>query len=464
MTDGLDSAAFDWGLLEPLSAHAGLASDDAVLAALVDVERALMLAWTEERGTPDVVSRAADALDPATLDRPALREGARAGGVAVIPLVEQLRRQAEAAAPGSGGWVHRGATSQDVLDSALVLTAQRCVAQARAGLLRAGQRLATLAEEERSTLTVARTLGQHAGGTTVGATVASWLDGITAAVRQLDQLTFAVQLGGSVATGEAFAVLSGEPAAAERLRSATARLLGLDDPGAAWHTERSASLRIAQAAASAVAALGRYARDLVFLSRTELGEVHFAVAGGSSAMPHKKNPIGAVLLTANALRASGLLATVHAAAVSSDARPAGEWHAEWQALRGLLRLLLESAALAGELDFAFDRAAVERNRTAGGTELLAERATAALTGALGSDFAGRIVREALNRGRTDATGFSAAVAELADAVQPGLSVDFGPAPTLAAAGPLVDAALARFAAADGAGTGSSTSAEAGSSR
>ena len=446
MTDDLDPSAFDWGLLEPLSAYAGFASDDAVLTALVDVERALLLAWTDEDGTPASASVAADALDPSRLDRAALSAGARYGGVVVIPLVEQLRRQAEDAAPGSGGWVHRGGTSQDVLDSALVLTARRAIASARDGLLTAGRRLAELAEAERPTLTVARTLGQQAGVTTLGAAAASWLDGIGASIRHLDELDFPVQLGGSVGTGEAFDVLAGDPGAYGRLRSASARLLELDDPGTAWHAERSAVLRIAQAAAAAVAALGRYGRDLVFLSRTEIAEVRLSSGGGSSAMPHKRNPVDAVLLTANALRAPGLLATVHAAAVSSDARPAGEWHAEWQALRGLLRLLLESAAVAADLDPRVDHDAVERNRLAGGSELLAERASAILTGALGRDMADRIVREALDRHRAGEGDFAAGVAKLAAAEQPGLEVDLGAAPTLAAADRVVDASLARFAA------------------
>ena len=434
---------FDWGLLEPLSAQSGFVCDDAVLAALVDVERAILLAWTDETGTPGTASIAADAFDPGRLDRAALRAGARSGGVVVIPLVEQLRRQAEEAAPGSAGWVHRGATSQDVLDSALILTAQRAVLRAREGLLALARSIADLADAERSTLTVARTLGQQAGATTVGATVASWLDGIVAATRQLDELSFPVQLGGSIGTGEAFDVL-GEPGTADRLRAVTARLLGLDDPGAAWQAERTAVLRIAQGVASAVAVLGRYGRDLVFLSRTEIGEIRFAGGGGSSAMPHKRNPVEAVLLTANALRAPGLLATVHAAAMSSDARPAGEWHAEWQAFRGLLRLLLESAAVASELEPRFDRTMVERNRSAGGSELLAERASAILTAALGRDTADRIVREALDQSRAGEADFGAAVRRLAQLRD--LDLDLGPEPTLAAAGRAVDAALARFAA------------------
>lgn len=438
------SDEFDWGLLEPLCDAAQSASDDALLEALVDVERALMQAWTDHSSVPTAVGIAADALDAAGLDRTALRAGARVGGVVVIPLVMQLRRQAESAAPGSAGWVHRGATSQDVLDSALILIAQRSVRNARAGLISAAERLAALADAERATLTVARTLGQQAGHTTLGAALASWLEGVVAAVQQLDQLVFPVQLGGSVGTGEAFDVLGGSEGMVDRLRASTAGLLGLDDPGRAWQAERSAVLRIAQGAASAVLALGRYGRDLVFLSRTEIGEVRFRSGGGSSAMPHKRNPVEAVLLTANAVRAPGHLSTVHAAALSADQRPAGEWHAEWQALRGLLRLLLESAAVAAELEPIFDHGAVDRNRVAGGSELLAERASAALTVTLGGEPAKRIVRQALDRREAEGADFVVLVGELAEAARPGLVLNLGHEPTLAAADRVVSAALGRY--------------------
>ena len=352
----------DWGLLEPLAGSATATSDDAVLTALVDVERALVLARGDLRG--EDLAAVADALRADDLDRGNLLAGARAGGVPVIPLVVQLRAQADAAAPGSGAHVHAGATSQDILDTALVLVARRALGDARERLLVAGESLATLANAERHTLSIARTLGQHAAQTTAGVTAAGWLDGVTAAIDAIDNDSFPVQLGGTVGTGEDFDREAGSPHTADRLRSALAAGLGLDDPERSWHAERSPILRIASTAALVASALGRIGRDVAFLARTEIAEVSLGSTGGSSAMPHKHNPVDAVLLSANGLRVAGLIATVHSAAVSQDARPTGEWHAEWAAFRGLLRIALESADAAASMlgTLRFERPACELNR------------------------------------------------------------------------------------------------------
>jgi len=353
----------DWGLLEPLGASAAATSDDAVLAALVEVERALIRAWGHVLG--EDLDSVAGALDVAALDRDGLLAGTRSGGVPVIALVEQLRAQAESVTTGAGDRVHTGATSQDILDSALVLVARAGLAETRGHLVSTGEALVVLAEGERHTVSIARTLGQHAAPSTVGVTIAGWLDGVSSALEAIDDTVFPVQLGGAVGTGEAFDRRAGRVDATPELRAAVADDLGLADPGRSWHSERSPILHIADPAAIVVAALGRIGRDVAFLARTEIGEVVLAATGGSSAMPHKRNPVDAVLLTANGLRAPGLLATVHAASVSQDARPAGEWHAEWQALRGLLRLALESADAADAVvaGLTIDPEAVARNHS-----------------------------------------------------------------------------------------------------
>ena len=355
MTEDANTGGIDWGLLEPLSGGAAdSTSDDAVLAALVDVERAHLGSGGRLQG-PDL-DAVADSFRPEAIDRVNLLAGSRTGGVPVIPLVQQLRALAEAVVPGSGAAVHVGATSQDVLDSALMLVASRALGLAGARLRAAGDRLVALAEAEVHTIAIARTLGQHAAQSTVGVVAAGWLDGVTSAVESLDALTFPVQLGGAVGTGEHLDAGA---------RAALAARLGLDDPGRSWHTERSPILATAASAALIAAVLGRIGRDVAFLARTEIGEVVLGTTGGSSAMPHKRNPVDAVLLTANGLRAPGLLATLHSAAVSQDARPAGEWHAEWSAFRALLRIALESADAATTMlaGLEFDHAAVERALT-----------------------------------------------------------------------------------------------------
>ncbi|MEL4320176.1 lyase family protein [Leifsonia sp. YIM 134122] len=353
MTEERDPGWTDWGLLEPLAASAGATSDDAVLEAMIDVERALLRAGGDlSVRDADTV---ADAFRPEAVDRAALLEGLRTGGVPVIPLVSQLRAMAEAVVPGSSSSVHAGATSQDVLDSALVLVASRTIRVARERLLDTGAALVALATNEVQTIAIARTLGQHAAQSTVGVVAAGWLDGVTSAIEEVDSLSFPVQLGGAVGTGENLG---------PDVRAVIAADLGLDDPGRSWHTERSPILRIAASVAVIAAVLGRIGRDVGFLARTEIGEVVLGATGGSSAMPHKRNPVDAVLLTANGLRAPGLLATVHTAAVSQDARPVGEWHAEWAAFRTLLRIALESADAAASMlsDISIDHAAVQKSR------------------------------------------------------------------------------------------------------
>ncbi|NEN07965.1 3-carboxy-cis,cis-muconate cycloisomerase [Diaminobutyricibacter tongyongensis] len=329
--------AFDWGLLEPAGEAGSAAGDDAVLSALVAVERALVLAWADLDGRNGEALAAL--LDASALDRGALVAGLRRDGVPVISLVEQLRAQAGDRADE----VHRGATSQDILDSALMLVSRDVLAAARGELLAAGNAFAALARRESATPYVARTLTQEAEPTTLGAAIAVWLDAVSSSVEALDAAAFPVQLGGAVGTGEAFARLSGRADAPAALRASVARHLHLADPGRAWHTDRSPVLAVAGVAALVCVSAGRVGRALALGARD--GILQPDQGGGSSAMPHKHNPVDAVILTANGLRAGGLVATLHAAALSSDARPAGEWHAEWQAWRGLLRLAAESAAV-----------------------------------------------------------------------------------------------------------------------
>ncbi|HXR45761.1 MAG TPA: lyase family protein [Pseudolysinimonas sp.] len=394
----------DWGLLDPLAVESAATADDAVLTALVDAERALLRAWGSVGDAPADLDDIAAALDADAIDRVALLDGSRRGGVPVIALVTQLRAQAGAVRDGAAAWVHRGATSQDILDTALSLVADRGFAGVRRDLLAAGDRLAALADAERGTLAAARTLTQHAAPTTIGAVAASWLDGVCSAIEAVDATATPVQLAGAVGTGEAFDVLAGR-AVHDELRRAFAAELSLADPQRSWQVERSPVLAIAGTAALVVAALGRIGRDLALLARTELGEVSLASAGGSSAMPQKQNPVDAVLLTANALRAPGELATVHTAAVSADQRPAGEWHAEWLPLRALLRMAEQSAAVAAAAfaGLTVHHDAVARDLALTGDALLEERVAA------GGDPA-------------------------------------DPAPTMTAAGRTVDAAIARFGA------------------
>jgi len=323
--------AFDWGLLEPAGEAGTIASDDRILDAMVEVERAHLGAWGALLGVETTSTLEAGDLDRASL----LRESRRAG-VPVVGLAQALRQQ-------GGTLVHQGMTSQDVMDTALMLISRDVLTTARAGLVAAGSSFAALAREHRGTPFAVRTLTQEAETSTLGAVIGGWLDVISSALETVDAVAFPLQLGGAVGDGDAFARLSGRPDAVTELRRRMAGALGLTDPVRAWHTDRSPVLAVTRASASVCSAGGRIGRDLGLLARDETATpIH---GGGSSAMPHKRNPVDAVLLVANGLRVGGPLAVVQTASLSYDARPAGEWHAEWQAWRETLRLAAESASL-----------------------------------------------------------------------------------------------------------------------
>lgn len=372
-TDATPYPAFDRGLLSPVTAgHDQLVADEAVLAALVAVEVALWRALDTVRGgSPETRQlRAAELAAAAAraVDVGALAAAASAGGNPVIPLVRALR---------AGGFVqaHEGATSQDVLDSALMLLAAGARAQLDADLGALEAALAALARERRDQTAVARTLTQHAVPTTVGLRAANWLRGIRRARQVLDAAVLPAQLGGAGGTLAAWVdALGAERAAA--LPAAFAAELGLAAPAAPWHTQRWPVTELGDALAQLLGSLGKLATDVATLSRTEIAELSEGEPGGSSAMPQKRNPAASVLIRSAALRAPQLAATLQlAAALAADERPDGSWHAEWPTLRELLRLALGATAHTRRLveGLVVDGAAVARNLALTGESILAER-------------------------------------------------------------------------------------------
>lgn len=322
-------------LLWPGDERAGdLFSDAAVLSAMVRVEQA----WLD--------GLAGAGLAPATtLSVPSLDEVAstsEAGGNPVIPLVKALRRQSPD--------VHRGLTSQDVLDTALVLCLDETVARVRDGLRAHARSLAGLVRAHRATPMVGRTLTQFAVPITFGLKAASWLHGVTAAAERLRRCPrLPAQLGGAAGTLAAVVELSGSTEAAKSLVSETAARLGLA-AAAPWHTERSILTEYADALVGCADAWGRIAGDVALLSRPEIAELREGSGGGSSTMPGKANPVLSVLVRRHALAAPPLASTLHLAASSYvDERPDGGWHAEWDTLRTLARRSVTASSQAADL-------------------------------------------------------------------------------------------------------------------
>jgi 3-carboxy-cis,cis-muconate cycloisomerase len=430
----------DWGLLDPLSSPNSAATDDAaILTALVQTESALTLAWLDIGLAPDWVST----IDLARvhLSHDVIAAGTRSGGNPVIPLVSQLRSHVDAIREGAGDWVHRGATSQDILDTALMLVASRAIDVASGFLTRAASDLAALVEKHRHTPMVGRTLTQHAAPITFGAKAATWLEGVLAAEAAITAATTPVQLAGAVGTGASFADLTGDPAAGARLRAAFAARLGLADAGRSWQAERSPVVSVASALALAIGALGRIATDVLVLARTDVGELSEASSGTSSAMPQKQNPTTAVLIRSAALQAPGLLATVHSALLVEDERPAGAWHSEWPALRSLLRLAIEAAEATSTLvkSLVVDTERMAANLDASFGLAWSEHAQSLLTRELGRAAAFAFVARAV-AATSNELSFGAALAAELD----GRVIDLSPESIYPATDAVIDAALARF--------------------
>jgi 3-carboxy-cis,cis-muconate cycloisomerase len=290
-----------------------------------------------------------------------------------------------------------------------------------------------------------RTLLQHALPITFGEKAAGWMSGLDASAARLDEVRrtrLAVQLGGAAGT---LASLGGDGPA---VLAQFAIELDLREPTMPWHTERTRVSDLAGALGSVAGAMGKIAGDVALLAQTEVGEVHEGVAGrgGSSTLPHKRNPIAAVLARAAADQAPGLVGTLLASMRQEHERAAGAWHAEWRPLTELLRSVGSAAAWLRDclehLDVDADRMRANLDLTGG--LLLAERATTALAPALGRMAAHELVEAAVAEVGPDRS-FAQALGE-----QPGVTERLSPeeiaslldpADYLGSAGVFVDRAL-----------------------
>ena len=345
--------------------------DAALIAAVLRFERELA-AVLAERGviTPAAAAAVAAACDG--FDASGLGEAAAHAGTLAIPLVARLR----AAVPAEhAAAVHRGATSQDVADTALALQV------AAAGPLLIGEldaladRLATLARGHAATPALGRTLLQPAELVSVGARAANWMLGIDAATARLvreHRAASQIAFGGAVGTLSAF----GD--AGPALRDALAARLGLAS-GPAWHSRRDAIVGLGASLGIAVGAVGKLARDVALLMQPELGEVAEPAVtgrGGSSAMPHKRNPTGCQVALSAAIRAPGLDASLLGGMPQELERGLGGWQAEAPVIAELFGIAhgaaramrdvadgleLHTAAIAAHADAAAAHTTVARN-------------------------------------------------------------------------------------------------------
>ena len=317
-----------------------LASDEAWLRAMAEVEGALAAASATVGLIPaSDAARIESVLGSLVLDTAEIAREASATGTPIMPLVERIRA---AVGPAVAGSVHRGATSQDILDSATMLIARRALGAILDDLAGASEAAARLAAVHRATPIAGRTLLQQATPTTFGLKAANWMLGFDRAADRLEEIRragLAVQVGGVAGTR------AGYDGHGQRLAEEMAERLGLSVPVAPWHTERTRIGDLASGLGVAAGTIAKAARDIVLLAQTEVAEVEEGVPGrgASSALPDKHNPVAAISALACAQRSFGLVATLFAAMVQEHERAAGNWQAEWVPLRQLL-VTVDSAA------------------------------------------------------------------------------------------------------------------------
>ncbi|MER6677381.1 3-carboxy-cis,cis-muconate cycloisomerase [Streptomyces sp. NPDC000983] len=419
-------------------AAATATGDTAYLQALLDAEAAL----TRAQGPPAAGAAVTGAADAGRYDMASIARRARSGGNPVIPLVADLTR---AVGEEYGPYVHRGATSQDIMDTATMLVAHRALGAVLDDLDRTGSALARLAAEHRDTALPGRTLTQHAVPTTFGLKAAGWralvLDARDRATAVRDALP--VQLGGAAGTLAAFTAYGTEDPTA--LVVAYAREAGLAAPTLPWHTLRTPVADLAGCLAFTAGALGKIATDVLTLSRTEIGELAEGSGGGSSAMPHKANPVRSTLIAAAARRAPQLAATLYGSLAAEDERPAGAWHAEWEPLRELLRLTGGAARDAAELTDGLRVHADTMREHLSLTHglIVSERLSAALAPVLGRARAKALLTEAARRTHTEGRTLAELLSEETELRDVDLGELTDPARYTGSAAALTDRALER---------------------
>jgi 3-carboxy-cis,cis-muconate cycloisomerase len=326
------------GIFVP-EAVAETTSPEAWLAAMLEVEAALADAEAEAGLIPAEAAKAIrSACDADGFDAGRIAAEGRASANPVVPLVAALR---EKVGGDAAGFVHYGATSQDIVDSAAMLVASRALGVLRSELDGVAAACAELAKRHRETPMAGRTLLQQALPITFGLKAAGWLDSVMAARERLDSLSLPVQLGGPVGT---LASLRPE---GERVVGLLAKRLDLEEPALPWHTARLRIADLGTSLALTAGALEKIALDVVLLSQIEIGEVAEPSGGGrggSSSMPHKRNPVGSVLAIACARRVRGDAGVLLAAMAQEHERAAGAWQSEWAPLNDALALTGGAAA------------------------------------------------------------------------------------------------------------------------
>ncbi len=369
------------------------------LQAMLDVEAALAEAEAAIGVIPRTAARSiracarVEALDEVLIESEAQREGNVA-----IPMIRQLTARVSASDPDAARYVHWGATSQDIIDTALVLQLRAAVPAVIADLSRAADAAAAHAERHVKTTMVGRTWLQQATPITFGLKAAGWCDSLDRAADHLESAlagASVLQFGGATGTLAALGDRGPDVAAG------FAQALGLSVPVIPWHSHRERFAVLACALGVATGAAGKIGRDLGLLAQTEISEAREpdSSSGGSSTMPHKQNPVRATIAISAAIRAPGLVSTTLSAMLQEHERGLGGWQAEWDTIPALVSTAGQAAsALAGALEALVvdpDRMRANLNMTGG--LILAESIAMRLAPEMGKREAHAAIKRAARR-------------------------------------------------------------------
>jgi 3-carboxy-cis,cis-muconate cycloisomerase len=374
--------------------------DQGRVQAMLDFEAALARAEARVGLIPHAaVAPIEAACQAGHYDFAALGEAIATAGNSAIPLVKALGKQIAASDAAAERYVHLGATSQDVMDSGLVLQLRRALELIDSDLAQLGETLASQAQRYVATPLAGRTWLQHATPVTLGMKIAGWLGAVTRSRQRLQELKprlLVLQFGGASGTLAAL----GEQAMP--VAQALAEELQLTLPDQPWHTQRDRLVEFGSVLGLIAGSLGKLGRDISLLMQTEAAEVFEPSApgkGGSSTMPHKRNPVSAAVLISAATRVPGLLSTLFSAMPQEHERSLGLWHAEWETLPEICCLVsgsLKQALLVTDgLEVDADRMARNLDLTQG--LVLAEAVSIVLAQRVGRDTAHHLLEQCCKR-------------------------------------------------------------------
>ena len=400
-------------------------SDQGRVQAMLDVEAALARAQAGVGVIPHAALAPITAACRAELyDFEALGLAIASAGNSAIPLVKALGKQIASTAPEAERYVHLGATSQDVMDSGLVLQLRAALGLIERDLTQLADILAEQAQRYVATPLAGRTWLQQATPVTLGMKIASWLGAVTRNRQRLDELKprlLCLQFGGASGTLAALGD-QGMPVA-----QALANELGLNLPEQPWHTQRDRLVEFGAVLGLIAGGLGKIGRDISLLMQTEAAEVFEPSApgkGGSSTMPHKRNPVGSAVLISAATRVPGLLSILYSAMPQEHERSLGLWHAEWETLPEICRLVsgaLHQALLVSEgLEVDPGRMAQNLDLTQG--LVLAEAVSIVLAQRLGRETAHHLLEQCCKRAVADGRHLRAVLGE-----EPQVTAELSPA-------------------------------------